>query len=265
MTTWHIGNESFTQRLWLGTARYPSPEIMQHAVRAANAEVITVSIRRQTAANSTDPTFWQYLQALPCRLLPNTAGCRSVKEVMHTAHIARELFGTRWLKVEVFGDDYNLQPDPFLLVEACTQLLAEDFLVFPYCTDDLVVCHRLLDAGCQVLMPWAAPIGSGQGLTNPFALKLLRQRFPQVPLIIDAGIGSPADAVLAMQLGFDAVLLNTAVALAQDPVNMARAFALAVEAGHLACQSGCMPKRELAQASTTLTDVPFWQQTNDHE
>ena len=262
---WKIGDEIFEQRLWLGTARYPSPTIMQQAIQGAQTEVITISLRRQTPGKHNNQVFWQHIQSLGCRILPNTAGCRSLKEVMTTAHLARELFNTPWIKVEIMGDDYNLQPDPFVLVDACKALLAEGFTVFPYCTDDLVLCQRLLDVGCQVLMPWGSPIGSGQGLANPFALKTLRRRFPKIPLIVDAGIGTPADAVQAMQLGFDAVLLNTAVALAQDPVAMARAFALAVEAGHLAYHAGCMPKRDVAEPSTPLIDMPFWQQETQHD
>jgi thiazole synthase len=257
---WTLDNRSITSRLWLGTARYPSPAIMQQAIIAANTNLITVSLRRQSAATNKQQVFWEYIKQMNCQILPNTAGCRSAKEAIQTAVLARELFATSWIKVEVMGDDYNLQPDPFALVEACQELLAQGFFVFPYCTDDLVLCQRLLDCGCQLLMPWGSPIGSGQGLANPLALKTLRTRFPNIPLVIDAGIGTPADAVAAMLLGFDAVLLNSAVALAQDPPTMAKAFALAVEAGHLAYKAGCMPKREFAQASTPLVDVPFWQQ-----
>ena len=258
---WKIGNETFKQRLWLGSARYPSLQIMQEALHSANVDVITVSLRRQMPGTERNLALWDFIKALNCRLLPNTAGCKTINEVISTAQLARELFGTCWIKVEIMGDDYNLQPDPFALVEVCQELIAQEFLVFPYCTDDLVLCQRLLDVGCQVLMPWAAPIGSGYGLANPLALKTLRQRFPKIPLIIDAGIGSPQDAVAVMELGYDCVLLNTAVAMAHDPVKMARAFALAVEAGHLAYHAGRMPKRDLAQPSTPLIDVPFWQQT----
>ena len=171
--------------------------------------------------------------------------------------MARELFGTNWIKLEVVGDEHTLQPDPFELVTAAAELVRDGFEVFPYCTDDLVSCQRLLDAGCRILMPWGAPIGSGQGLINPYALRTLRARLPGVPLIVDAGIGSPADAVQAMELGYDAVLLNSAVAHARDPVQMAHAFKLGIEAGRLAYEAGIMAQQDMAVASTPVTGRPF--------
>ncbi|MES2954085.1 MAG: thiazole synthase, partial [Pseudomonadota bacterium] len=166
-------------------------------------------------------------------------------------------FGTHWIKLEVVGDEHTLQPDPFELITAATELVRDGFEVFPYCTDDLVSCQRLLDAGCRILMPWGAPIGSGQGLVNPYALRTLRARLPGVPLIVDAGIGSPADAVQAMELGYDAVLLNSAVAHARDPVQMARAFKLGIESGRLAYEAGIMAQQDMAVASTPVTGRPF--------
>jgi thiazole synthase len=157
----------------------------------------------------------------------------------------------------VVGDDYTLQPDPFELVQAARELAADGFEVFPYCTDDLVTCNRLLDAGCRILMPWGAPIGSGQGLLNPTALRTLRSRLPDIPLVVDAGIGSPRDAVHAMELGYDAVLVNSAVALAHDPTAMARAFRLAIEGGRLGYEAGIMAKQEMAVATTPVTGRPF--------
>jgi thiazole synthase len=157
----------------------------------------------------------------------------------------------------VVGDEYTLQPDPFELVLAAGELVRDGFEVFPYCTDDLVTCQRLLDSGCRILMPWGAPIGSGQGLLNPHALRTLRARLPGVPLIVDAGIGSPRDAVQAMELGFDAVLLNSAVAQAHDPVAMARAFKLGIEAGRLAWEAGIMARQDMAVATTPVTGQPF--------
>ena len=171
--------------------------------------------------------------------------------------MARELFGTHWIKLEVVGDEYTLQPDPWELVDAARTLAAEGFEVFPYCTDDLVTCQRLLDVGCNILMPWGAPIGSGQGLVNPYALRTLRARLPGVPLVVDAGIGSPADAVQAMELGYDAILLNSAVAQALDPVKMAAAFKLAIEAGRLGHEAGVIPKQDMATATTPVTGRPF--------
>jgi thiazole synthase len=168
------------------------------------------------------------------RVLPNTAGCHSVKEAVTTAHMARELFDTPWIKLEVIRDDETLQPDVFGLVEAARVLSEEGFEVFPYTTEDLAVADRLVEAGCKVLMPWGAPIGSARGLNNVYGLKALRAHFPDIPLVVDAGLGVPSHASAAMELGYDAVLLNTAVAEAGDPVAMAKAFALAIEAGRLA-------------------------------
>jgi thiazole synthase len=171
--------------------------------------------------------------------------------------MAREIFDTHWIKLEVIGDTYTLQPDPFELVQAAAELVKLGFEDFPYCTDDLVTCYRLLDAGCRVLMPWGAPIGSGQGLVNPYALRTLRERITDVPLIVDAGIGSPMDAVQAMEMGFDAVLLNSAVSNAHDPVLMAEAFKLAIDAGRKAYQAGIMAEQDMAVATTPVTGRPF--------
>jgi len=190
--------------------------------------------------------------------LPNTAGCHTAKEAITTAEMAREIFQTNWLKLEVIGDDYNLQPDPFALVEAAEQLIKRRFNVFPYCTDDLILCRRLVDVGCRVLMPWGSPIGTGQGLLNKVNLVTLRERFTELPLIIDAGIGAPSHASEAMELGFDAVLLNTAVAKARQPATMATAFAKAIDAGRLAWEAGLMQKRQTASPSTPTIGQPFW-------
>jgi thiazole synthase len=244
-------------RLMLGTARYPSPAILAEAVRAARAEVVTVSLRRESAGERAGQAFWSLIRELGVRVLPNTAGCHSVKEAVTTAHMAREVFGTPWIKLEVIGEDDTLQPDVFGLVDAARSLCAEGFEVFPYTTEDLVVAERLLSAGCRVLMPWGAPIGSGRGLNNLFGLKALRAHFPEVPLIIDAGLGVPSHAAQALELGFDAVLVNTAVAQARDPVQMAGAFAQAVEAGCAARQAGPIEPRDLAAPSTPLIGTAF--------
>ncbi|MBV8782819.1 MAG: thiazole synthase [Gammaproteobacteria bacterium] len=244
-------------RLLLGTARYPSPAVLSAAVRAAGAEVVTVALRREAAGERAGQGFWSLIRELGVRVLPNTAGCHSVKEAVTTAHMAREVFGTPWLKLEVIGEDDTLQPDVFGLVEAARILCAEGFQVFPYTTEDLVVAERLLAAGCRVLMPWGAPIGSGRGLNNRFALRALRAHFPAVPLIIDAGLGVPSHAAEALELGFDAVLINTAVAQARDPVAMAGAFARAVEAGWQARAAGPMEARELAAPSTPVIGTAF--------
>src|SRR5258706_9247494 len=255
----HIADIDLGSRFFLGTAGYPSPQVLQQAIAASGAEVVTVGLKRQLAAggSGTQNDFYKLIQGSGARLLPNTAGCRSAREAVTLARMARELFGTHWIKLEVVGDEHTLQPDPFELVAAATELVRDGFEVFPYCTDDLVSCQRLLDAGCRILMPWGAPIGSGQGLLNPYALRTLRARLPGVPLIVDAGIGSPADAVQAMELGYDAVLLNSAVAHARDPVQMARAFRLGIEAGRLAWEAGIMAQQDMAVASTPVTGRPF--------
>ncbi|KTD21425.1 thiamine biosynthesis protein ThiG [Legionella lansingensis] len=257
---WSLLNHTLESRLLLGTSGYPTLDIMQQAIQASATQILTVSLKRQTPQKNGSNPFWQIIQSLGCHLLPNTAGCRDAQTAIMTAQLARELFGTNWIKLEVIGDDYSLQPDPFELVKAATVLVKEGFDVFPYCTDDLVLCQRLMDSGCKILMPWAAPIGSGKGLLNPYALSNLRQRLPHSLLIVDAGIGKPSHAVQIMELGFDAVLLNTAVAQARDPVVMATAFRHAVAAGRHAFEAGMMPERLTAKASTPLIDTPFWQQ-----
>ncbi|OGT47366.1 MAG: thiazole synthase [Gammaproteobacteria bacterium RIFCSPHIGHO2_12_FULL_41_15] len=253
-------NEIFESRLLIGTACYDSLEIMQKAVQASQAEIITVSLRRQMSGEKNENRFWKAIQALNCRLLPNTAGCHNAKDAITTAEMAREIFQTNWIKVEVIGDDYNLAPDPFELVQAVRELVKRGFSVFPYGTEDFILCQRLLDAGSEVLMPWASPIGSGKGLMNPYALHLLRERLTAVPLIVDAGIGKPSDAVRAFELGYDAVLLNSAVALADDPVKMASAFSDAAKAGRKGYEAGFMPEKNHASPSTPVLDTPFWHQ-----
>ena len=258
-SAFHIADLALKSRFFLGTASYPSPQVLQQAIAASGAEVVTVGLKRQMAAGGagTQNDFYAMIRASGARLLPNTAGCRSAREAITLAQMARELFDTNWIKLEVVGDEHTLQPDPFELITAATELVRDGFEVFPYCTDDLVSCQRLLDAGCRILMPWGAPIGSGQGLVNPYALRTLRARLPGVPLIVDAGIGSPADAVQAMELGYDAVLLNSAVAHARDPVQMARAFKLGIESGRLAYEAGIMAQQDMAVASTPVTGRPF--------
>ncbi len=255
-----MADTDLTSRFFLGTAGYPSPAVLQQAIAASGSEVVTVGLKRQLAVQAPGTgsgDFYALVRARGARLLPNTAGCRSAREAVALAQMARELFGTHWIKLEVVGDEHTLQPDPFELLLAATELVREGFEVFPYCTDDLVSCQRLLDAGCRILMPWGAPIGSGQGLLNPWALRTLRERLPGVPLVVDAGIGSPADAVQAMELGFDAVLLNSAVAQAHDPVAMARAFQLGIAAGRMAFEAGVMAKQAMAVATTPVTGRPF--------
>ncbi len=240
--------------LMLGTAQYPSPAILETAFRESGAGVATVSLRRESGAGQ---TFWQMIRDLGVLVLPNTAGCHTVKEAVTTAHMAREVFDTRWIKLELIGHTDSLQPDVFQLVEAARILTEDGFQVFPYTTDDLIVAERLLGAGCEVLMPWGAPIGSGRGLNNEYALRAMRAEFADVPLVIDAGIGLPSHAAHAMELGYDAVLLNTAVARAGDPAAMARAMMLAIEAGQLAHEADPIEARDMAEPSTPVIGKAF--------
>jgi thiazole synthase len=247
----------FSSRLLAGTAQYPSPAILARAIEDAKVEIVTVSLRRESAGSRAGERFWSLIRELGVRVLPNTAGCRSVKEAVTTAEMAREVFDTPWIKLEVIGEEDSLQPDVFGLVEAASILTREGFRVFPYTTEDLVAAEKLLAAGCEVLMPWGAPIGSGRGLNNPYALKSLRAHFPNVPLIVDAGIGAPSHAAAAMEMGFDAILSNTAIAKAGDPIKMARAFALAVEAGRLGFLADLMEPRDMAAPSTPMIGRAF--------
>jgi thiazole synthase len=252
-----LADVALHSRLLIGTAGYPSPQVLRDAIVASGAQVVTVGLKRQLAACASDNGFIDIVRTSGARLLPNTAGCRTAREAIALAHMARELLNTHWIKLEVVGDEHTLQPDPWELTIAATQLVNDGFEVFPYCTDDLVSARRLVDAGCRILMPWGAPIGSGQGLLNPWALRTLRARLPQLTLIVDAGIGAPSHAAQAMELGFDAVLLNSAVAQAADPVGMARAFGLAVEAGRLGYRSGLLAPQDMAVASTPVGGRPF--------
>ena len=248
----------FTSRLLVGTALYPSPAIMQGAIRASGAQIVTVSLRREAGGGKAGEAFWSLIRELGVTVLPNTAGCRTVREAVTTAKLARELFGTSWIKLEVIADNDTLQPDVVGLVEAADILIRDGFEVFPYCTEDLSVAMRLVDAGCKVVMPWAAPIGSARGIISPDALKLLRDRLLEIALVVDAGIGAPSHAARALELGYDAVLLNTAIAKAADPVAMARAFRQGVEAGRAAFEAGLMEARDFASPSTPVIGTPFW-------
>jgi thiazole synthase len=249
-TPFEVYGTVLASRLLIGTAQYPSPAVLAEAVKASRAEIVTVSLRREAGKSRAGESFWNLVRDLGVRVLPNTAGCRSVAEAVTTAEMAREVFATDWIKLEVIGDDDLLQPDVFGLVEAAAILVRAGFKVFPYTTEDLLVAEKLVGAGCEVLMPWGAPIGSGRGLNNVFGLQALRKYFPSVPLIVDAGIGTPAHAAAAMELGYDGVLLNTAIAKAGDPVMMARAFAHAVEAGRLGYCADPIPPRDMAEPST---------------
>lgn len=249
-------------RMLLGTAGYASPDILRQAVEASHAEIVTVSLRRESARARTGQGFWGLIEELGRRVLPNTAGCHTAKEAVATAQMARELFSTNWVKLEVIANDDTLQPELLGLVEAATELCADGFDVLPYTTEDLSVAERLVAAGCKVLMPWGSPIGSARGLANKQALQTLRAYFPQTPLIVDAGLGVPSHASEAMEMGYDAVLLNTAIAKAGDPVKMAQAFARAVEAGRLAYEAGIVEPRDMAAPSTPVAGTPFFKIDN---
>ena len=243
-----IGGKSFGSRLLLGTSRYPNPQILQQALQASGAEIITVSIRRMDLTQK-DQTFLSLPALSSCQLLPNTSGCYTAKDAILTAELAREALETNWIKVEVIGDERTLLPDAIELLKACEVLVREGFVVLPYCNDDPILCRRLADLGCAAVMPLAAPIGSGLGIRNPHALALIREML-DIPLIVDAGIGTASDAALAMELGYDAILLNTAVAEAQNPVQMATAMRLAIEGGRYAYHAGRIPRIPYAQASS---------------
>ncbi|MCM2450686.1 thiazole synthase [Agrobacterium vitis] len=241
-----------SSRLLLGTARYPSPAILAEAVRRSKTEIVTVSLRRETAGGIAGGAFFDLIRELGVRVLPNTAGCHSVKEAVLTAKMAREVFRTNWVKLELIGHQDTLQPDVFQLVEAARILTEDGFEVFPYTTEDLVVGEHLLSAGCKVLMPWCAQIGSAMGPQNIPGLRAMRAEFPDIPLIVDAGIGRPSHAATVMELGFDAVLLNTAVAGAADPAAMAEAFANAIDAGLGGYLAGLLEPRDMAVPSTPV-------------
>jgi thiazole synthase len=260
MTSWTLAGTPLASRLLLGTAHYPSPQVLAEAVQASGTQVLTVGLRRLQPEHGGGNAFWQRVRTLGCHVLPNTAGCQDAQEAITLAQMARELFDTPWIKLEVIGDDYTLQPDPFGTLEAARVLVREGFQVLAYTTDDLVLAQRLHEAGCAAVMPWAAPIGTGRGPQNPYALQTLRARLPDAVLIVDAGLGRPSHAAQVMEMGFDAVLLNTAVAQAGDPVRMARAFAQAVDAGRLAFEATPMGERQTAQASTPTLGMPFWHQ-----
>lgn len=245
-------DQNFSSHLLLGTAQYPSPKILENAIRASHTEIVTVSLRREMAGGKQGGQFFALIKALGVSILPNTAGCFTVKEAVTTAKMARDIFKTPWIKLEVIGNADTLQPDVFALVEAARILNDDGFQVFPYTTDDLVVAEKLADAGCRIIMPWCAPIGSAKGPGNIDGLRTIRANFPELTLIVDAGIGRPSHATKAMELGYDGVLLNTAVAKAGDPVLMAEAFRDAIIAGRGAFKAGMLEPRDVAVPSTPV-------------
>ncbi|HBH26663.1 MAG TPA: thiazole synthase [Rhodospirillaceae bacterium] len=252
-----IDGVALPTRLFLGTAGYPSPDVLNRAIEAARPGLVTVSLRREQAGGGTGAKFWDLIRATGVPVLPNTAGCATARDAITTAHMAREVFGTHWIKLETIADDYTLAPDSFALAEAAGALVQDGFTVFPYMTEDLALAQKLYALGCRVLMPWGAPIGTGRGVEAPGRLKRLRARFPDAALVVDAGLGAPSHAAAAMELGADAVLLNTAVARARDPVAMARAFAQAVEAGRAAYRAGLIAPQDAARPSTPVVGRPL--------
>jgi len=248
--TFVIGTRAFTSRLIIGTGKYRSFDEMKAAHRASGAEMITVAVRRVPLDRSSE-SFLDHLNPA-LQILPNTAGCYNADDAVRTARLAREALQTDLVKLEVIGDQTTLFPDNEQTLEAARILVKEGFVVLPYFTDDLIMAKKLLDAGCAAIMPLAAPIGSGLGVQNPANLRIMREQLPDATIIVDAGVGTASDAAIAMELGADGVLMNTAIAAAEDPAKMATAMKLAIEAGRLAYVAGRMPKRLYASASSPL-------------
>lgn len=256
-----LGEEEFSSRVIMGTSRYPNPQVMLDALEAAGTELVTVAIRRVNVEDPAPESHLSLLQEGGYRILPNTAGCYTAREAVLVARLAREALDTDLIKLEVIGDDETLMPDVEQLLDAAKTLVDDGFRVMAYANDDPITCRKLANLGCAAVMPLGSPIGSGMGLVNPYNLRIIRDLIEDTPLIVDAGIGTASDAVKAMELGYDGVLLNTAVAEAQHPVEMARAIRLAVDAGRFAHRAGRIPRRLYAQASSPTegqieTDAP---------
>jgi thiazole synthase len=249
--TFSIAGKTFTSRLIVGTGKYSSASVMVRAHDASGAEMITVAVRRVNISDRSKESLLDYIDPSKYFLLPNTAGCYTADEAIRTARLGREAGLSNWVKLEVIGDEQTLFPDNEALIEATRALVREGFVVLPYTTDDPIVCRKLEDAGAAAVMPLGAPIGSGLGIQNANNIRIIRER-ARVPLIVDAGVGTASDAALAMELGADAVLMNTAIAGAQDPVVMAEAMKLAVQAGRLAFTAGRIPRRMYANASSPV-------------
>jgi thiazole synthase len=254
MDSFNIAGRTFTSRLLVGTGKYSSPAVMVQAHEASGAEVVTVAVRRVNISDRGKESLLDYIDTRKYFLLPNTAGCYTADDAIRTARLAREAGLSNWVKLEVIGDERTLYPDNAALVEATRTLVREGFVVLPYTSDDPVVCRKLEDEGAAAVMPLGAPIGSGLGIQNTNNIRIIRE-FARVPVVVDAGVGTASDAALAMELGADAVLMNTAIAGAQDPVSMAEAMKLAVRAGRLAYLSGRIPRKMYATASSPLEGV----------
>ena len=244
-----IAGKTFRSRLIVGTGKYPSHAVMAGAHEASGAEMVTVAVRRVNISDRSRESLLDYIDPDKYALLPNTAGCYTADDAVRTARLAREAGLSNWIKLEVIGDERTLFPDNEALLEATRTLVREDFVVLPYTNDDPVTCRKLEAAGAAAVMPLGAPIGSGLGIQNPNNLRIIKE-FARVPVIVDAGVGTPSDAAIAMELGADAVLMNTGIAGAQDPVAMARAMRLAVEAGRSGLLAGRIPRSRYANASS---------------
>jgi len=255
MSKLKIADKEFNSRLIVGTSRYPDPKTMLEALDASGTEMVTVSIRRHNLNSGNGmESVMDMLGKKNFSILPNTAGCFTAREAILTAQLAREALNTNWVKLEVIGDEETLFPDVSELIKASEELIKDGFIVLPYCNDDPVTCKKLADMGCAAVMPLGAPIGSGMGIRNPYNIQIIREII-DIPVIIDAGVGTASDAALAMELGVDGILMNTAIAGAQHPVQMAKAMKLAVEAGRLAFESGRIPKRLYANASSPVDGI----------
>jgi len=249
-----IAGRTFRSRLIVGTGKYTSHPMMRQAHEASGAEMVTVAVRRVNITDRSNESLLDYIDTNKYVLLPNTAACYTADEAVRTAHLGREAGLSNWVKLEVIGDEKTLFPDNEALLEATRHLVREDFVVLPYTSDDPVVCRKLEDAGAAAVMPLGAPIGSGLGIQNPNNIRIIKE-FASVPVIVDAGVGTPSDAAIAMELGADAVLMNTGIAGADDPVGMATAMRLAVVAGRLGHLSGRIPRKRYASASSPFEGV----------
>src|SRR5512141_506058 len=250
-----IAGRTFQSPLIVGTGKYPTHQVMAQAHEASGADMVTVAVRRVNLTDKTKESLIDYIDQSKIFILPNTAGCYTADEAIRTARLGREVGLSNWVKLEVSGDEETLFPDNEGLLEATRVLVKEGFVVLPYTNDDLVNARKLVDAGAAAVMPLAAPIGSGMGVQNPANLRIMREMITDVPMIVDAGVGTASDAAIAMELGADAILMNTAIAAAEDSVKMARAMKLSVEAGRLAYEAGRMPKKLYASASSPLAGV----------
>lgn len=247
-----IGDRTFASRVLVGTSRYPNPQVMLEALEATGTELVTVAIRRVNIENPAPESHLDLIRQGGYEVLPNTAGCYTAREAVLVAQLAREALGTDLVKLEVIGDDETLMPDVEQLLDAAKTLVDDGFTVLAYANDDPITCRKLADLGCAAVMPLGSPIGSGMGIVNPYNLRIIREEVDDTPLIVDAGIGTASDAVTAMELGYDGILLNTAIAQAQHPVEMAHAMRLAVDAGRKAHRAGRIPRRLYAEASSSM-------------